>query len=46
MYLNDSDLKSAVILVAVICVGIGALLAFGIPALWEFVKPFIHEATR
>lgn len=46
MYLNDSDLKAMVIFLILICIGLGVLLAIGLPALWDLIKPFIHEATR
>lgn len=33
------------IVLAVVCVAVGALLAVGVPWLWSVVKPFIHAVT-
>lgn len=34
-----------IIIVAVVAFGLGALAVWGLPKVWELVKPFIHSLT-
>lgn len=40
-----SATMGAVIAVAVMAFGFGALVMWGVPKLWELVKPWIHALT-
>lgn len=32
-------------LIAIVCICIGGLVVWGLPKLWELVKPWIHALT-
>lgn len=36
---------SAILVLAAVCFGAGAILVWGAPKLWAWVKPFIHLLT-
>jgi hypothetical protein len=43
-YVAD-QIASLVIVAAIVGAILAAALIFGIPLLWEFVKPFLHQVT-
>jgi len=45
MYFNSDDFAKSIILLALVCVAIGALLAYAIPWLWSLLKPLLHAMT-
>lgn len=44
-YAIGSAMARFVILLAVVAFALGALAMWGLPKLWELVKPFIHAMT-
>lgn len=39
------DLMRFIVIACCFCFALGVAVAYGLPALWNFVKPFIHQWT-
>lgn len=42
---NSDEFAKAIIFLALVCVAIGAALAYALPWLWSVLKPLIHAVT-
>lgn len=45
-FISERDFVQFMIVVVLLGFVAGALLALGLPALWEWAKPLIHAATK
>lgn len=45
-FISEHDFVQFVIACVLLGIGIGAALFLGVPAIWEWLKPLIHAATK
>lgn len=41
----EGAMVALIIIIAAVCTAGGALLMWGLPKVWEWVKPFLHNLT-